>query len=394
VVSVTIVHSDKVPMVPNFGQQPRFIVTIQPPGTRFDPPARMSLPNVEGLAPGEVTELYSFDHDLGHFVSIGPATVSEDGSVIVSNPGVGVLKAGWHCGGTPGLTGTPHDCPICNECIGDYCFDDDSQVPPQDPENPCLEHYCSGGRAASRPNDNATPPQRSEHDCLKQVCKGGDYIDIDDFKEMPEQVEGNCQDEICGPPFQLANPLDSPPGKACCQLAEKDPIGLPQALPYNPSTECCEPKGVFPKFPPLYDPSVCPDRVQAATPHAIDGCSLGKASDIADVLAHYPFLNYSGNPDNPAGGADTAFGSQSANDTLPCNDHDICYQTCTTDPLAEFKCNQQMFADMLVVCDRSSASASVRENCFAWALEYQGFLTLAGSIAFKDDQKQWCQCCR
>ena len=31
-VSVTVVHGDKVPMVPGFGQQPRFIVTIQPAG--------------------------------------------------------------------------------------------------------------------------------------------------------------------------------------------------------------------------------------------------------------------------------------------------------------------------------------------------------------------------
>jgi hypothetical protein len=120
-VSVTAVHSDKVPMVPNFGQQPRLIVTIQPAGARFDPPARLTLPNVEGFAPGTVTEFYSFDHDLGHFVSIGPATVSEDGSVIVSNPGVGILKAGWHCGGNPSAAGTPADCPPCMYCDGSSC---------------------------------------------------------------------------------------------------------------------------------------------------------------------------------------------------------------------------------------------------------------------------------
>lgn len=39
----------------------------------------MTMPNVEGLPLGSVTEFYSFDHDLGHFVSIGPATVSKDG---------------------------------------------------------------------------------------------------------------------------------------------------------------------------------------------------------------------------------------------------------------------------------------------------------------------------
>jgi hypothetical protein len=100
-VSVTLVHNDKVPMVPNFGQQPRFIVTIQPAGTHFNPPAALTMPNVEGLAPGQKTEMYSFDHDLGAFVSIGPATVSEDGMVVQSDPGVGVVKGGWHGGGGP-----------------------------------------------------------------------------------------------------------------------------------------------------------------------------------------------------------------------------------------------------------------------------------------------------
>jgi len=104
-VSVTVVHADKVPMVPNFGQQPRFIITIQPAGTHFNPPAALTLPNVDGLAPGQKTEMYSFDHDLGQFVSIGPGTVSEDGTVLSSDPGVGVLKGGWHCGGNPAETG-------------------------------------------------------------------------------------------------------------------------------------------------------------------------------------------------------------------------------------------------------------------------------------------------
>jgi hypothetical protein len=122
VVSVTVVHDDKVPMVPNFGQQPRFIVTIQPAGARFEPPARLTLPNVEGFAPGQVAEMYSFDHDLGHFVSIGPATVSDDGSVVSSNQGVGIVKAGWHCCGFPKDSGTPNHCPECTKCTGDDCL--------------------------------------------------------------------------------------------------------------------------------------------------------------------------------------------------------------------------------------------------------------------------------
>lgn len=104
-VSVTVVHPDKIPMPPNFGQQPRFIITIQPPGVVFDPPAPLTMPNLDGLGPGEVTELYSFDHDQGQFVAIGTGTVSEDGTVIQSDPGVGITKGGWHCGGNPQRNG-------------------------------------------------------------------------------------------------------------------------------------------------------------------------------------------------------------------------------------------------------------------------------------------------
>ena len=105
-VSVTPVNGDKVPMAPGFGQQPRFIVTIQPVGTTFNPPAPITLPNADGLKPKAITEMYSYDHDLSMFVAIGTGTVSNDGSVIASNPGVGVLKAGWHCGGDPNVPGS------------------------------------------------------------------------------------------------------------------------------------------------------------------------------------------------------------------------------------------------------------------------------------------------
>jgi hypothetical protein len=115
-VGVTVVHGDKVPMTPGFGQQPRFIVTIQPAGAIFNPPAAITLPNVDGLKPRAITEMYSFDHDIGSFVAIGTGTVSDDGRLIRSNPGVGVLKAGWHCGGDPNAIGHVADCGSCRIC--------------------------------------------------------------------------------------------------------------------------------------------------------------------------------------------------------------------------------------------------------------------------------------
>src|SRR5262245_61755999 len=70
--------------------------------------------------------MYSFDHDIGSFVAIGTGTVSDDGLVIRTNTGVGVLKAGWHCGGNPSPTGTAANCAQCQKCDGASCVADNS----------------------------------------------------------------------------------------------------------------------------------------------------------------------------------------------------------------------------------------------------------------------------
>ena len=88
----------------------------------------MTMPNMDGLAPRAKTEMYSFDHDLASFVAIGTGTVSDDGSVIASDPGVGVIKAGWHCGGNPNPTGSAGTCPQCQACIGNSCQADPAQA--------------------------------------------------------------------------------------------------------------------------------------------------------------------------------------------------------------------------------------------------------------------------
>ena len=164
-ISVTPVHGDKVPMVPNFGQQPRFIVSIQPANSVFDPPAKMTVPNLDAMSPGQVTELYSFDHDLESFVRIGLATVANDGLTVTSNPGVGILKAGWHATGDPQNTGTPHNCLDCETCDGQTqaCVPDPMQNGNPCQNDPCLA--CDNGACLAtqtaigigNPPDNPVP---------------------------------------------------------------------------------------------------------------------------------------------------------------------------------------------------------------------------------------------
>jgi len=96
VVTVTAIPPDQVPMSLLDNGISGVVVSIQPGGTVFNPPARVTYPNLDGLAPGEKVNLTSYDHDAAAFINIGPGTVSADGSVITSDPGVGIRVAAWH----------------------------------------------------------------------------------------------------------------------------------------------------------------------------------------------------------------------------------------------------------------------------------------------------------
>lgn len=216
-ISVTQVHADKVPMVPQIGQQPRFIITIQPPGAIFDPPAPITLPNVDGLAPGEKTNMYSFDHDLGIFVSIGTGTVSEDGLALVSDPGVGVVKAGWHCGGNPATTGSANNCPECQICVNNRCVPAGGGAC-TDEGDKCTSDVCITGSCAH------IPTLVGANECCNPNT--GNVVPknpISDLSECPNRVANpnwtyeydgctNVPDNPTGCPDTLFSNYDNPPG--------------------------------------------------------------------------------------------------------------------------------------------------------------------------------------
>jgi hypothetical protein len=96
---VSPVADDRLPMSPPGGGasfMPGAAATIQPSGTRFDPPIEVRLPNTSGYAPGERVVIYHWDHDIGQYVAMGQATVTDDGAQLITDPGSGITKAGWH----------------------------------------------------------------------------------------------------------------------------------------------------------------------------------------------------------------------------------------------------------------------------------------------------------
>ena len=201
---------------------------------------------MDGLAPREVTEMYSYDHDLAAFVSIGTGTVSADGALITSDPGVGVIKAGWHCGGNPNPVGSAGTCPTCQKCVGAQCVTDNAQ----------------------------TPPQASPTDCKEQKCSGGAVVNVNKDSEQPTDV---C--ERCSSGAPVDRPDGSTPADAnkCCFEGETlDKLGQELGILFDG---------------PLVEK--CPQRTQnTARAHDIDGCSGGIPPNIQDPMTNSLYLPF------------------------------------------------------------------------------------------------------
>jgi hypothetical protein len=215
-ISVTPVNAGTVPMAPPNGMQPQFIVTIQPTGTKFFPPAKLTLPNVDAHAPGAQVEMYSFDHDLEEFVAIGLGTVSEDGTLVTTNPGVGVIKAGWHCGSQPGGQSCAHNCPICQDCDGDcncVAADGDPRLAGLDQVGDCKEPDCNNGNLVMVNDDADIPDDEIEGDCIGYACVDGVV------KQVPDELDGSKCTE-CGPDGPKPKPDGTVPDDDKCVVCQ------------------------------------------------------------------------------------------------------------------------------------------------------------------------------
>lgn len=74
---------------------PGLLVTIQPVGITFDPPAQLEFPNIDLLTPNTEADLWSLDPATGAFSIVGIGRVKADGSAIETISG-GIPAADWH----------------------------------------------------------------------------------------------------------------------------------------------------------------------------------------------------------------------------------------------------------------------------------------------------------
>ncbi|MFT7512259.1 MAG: hypothetical protein ACI9QL_001467, partial [Candidatus Omnitrophota bacterium] len=157
--SILPVPPDRLP-----GQLPAEIVTplvisIQAGGaTNFDVPAPIVFPNLDGLAPGEKSLFLSFDHDAGEWVPVGAGTVSPDGLVIVSDPGVGIVAPGWHVAAARTVDGvtTQDDPDFDGDGMPDSEDDDDDNDGIKDVDDPFQDPDSDGDGIPDNldPDDN------------------------------------------------------------------------------------------------------------------------------------------------------------------------------------------------------------------------------------------------
>jgi hypothetical protein len=329
------VHGDKVPMAPPNGTSPAVVGTLQPPRAKFNPPIRIQVPNSSALAAGQVVEVYSFDHDLEQFVSGGTARVSEDASVIVSDPGFGLRVSGWHAAPPP---------PPPKTCVNGC-----------DDHNECTNDACVNGACQHTPVADGTACKDDKDECTKDVCKGG-----------------SCQHQPPQPP------------QDCCSFTPRG--GAQQKKLYNTQDQCCLPTGLASKTGSIraagLRPADCPSRHPAPAGYTATSNGCGPAGGLGAVI-----------PNNPTAVESAGF-CQGATFVTACDAHDICYGTCSSSAGNKGTCDNNFLTNMNTIC-RNAFPNSPRclSICTSKATQYANAVINHGQGAYDDAQSDACVCC-
>jgi hypothetical protein len=220
-ITISQVHLDKVPMAPPSGtifMPPAW--TIQPAGTHFNPPARITIPN-DGMPAGRMIDIFQFDHDLNQFINVGKGTTSENGLLIVSDPGFGITGAGWGGCGQPQPPQT---------CQAKPCTDPD----PTDCQA-VTGDTCKGCTPKNEPDGKTCTLNKATG--TTGICKGGACT-----CPVPtnfRQTAGHANGDILHFEYKWDSSTGNPADLASCQVGEKvdyaGPSPFPRPAPFTGS---------------------------------------------------------------------------------------------------------------------------------------------------------------
>ena len=100
-ISISLVPEALAPAVLPENLEPGMLITLQPVGVTFSTPVPITFQNIDNLAPGSETDIWSLNPNAGTFVVVGTGRVSADGTVIETISG-GIRANDWHFGLPPG----------------------------------------------------------------------------------------------------------------------------------------------------------------------------------------------------------------------------------------------------------------------------------------------------
>jgi hypothetical protein len=185
-VGIAPVPPDRLPGPLPAGLEMPIVITVQTDGPlNFDRPAPVCFPNLPDpvlgvpLPAGTQQALISFNHKRGLWEAVGSMTVSPDGKMVCSDPGMGILQPGWHgVGPLPEKPAPPcaNCCPSPTPTVALAALNGLEQGPP-------------GGTKCNKPCNG----QKNFLDCLgdcqkKRDKKGKAFIDAS------LKLKAHCQD--------------------------------------------------------------------------------------------------------------------------------------------------------------------------------------------------------
>jgi hypothetical protein len=359
--------------------------TIQPSGTRFDPPIEVRIPNSRNLKPGETSQIYQWDHDLAAFVPMGQATVSEDGALLVIDVGSGVSKAGW--GGAPPTPPSPPNCGASPKPTERECNQE------------CKVLKSFGGRCPNGTCNFSATLNSKEFSC----CSGNKF---DKNSECCVQSGTLNKGYLYKKDMKFSDP-------------RQNSYGVPRvALGMGPNNQ-------FPGPPELDFPGQLvetPTRMTngISVTHYVDGCSAPR-----ELWGLFPIGLFVNKKDEST--------YANASPLAPyfyaaCREHDFCYQTCGAEQGA---CDRALKTDIESLCEANDPTLdlegvgsgrfdpppvenspgacygpagaiipcndllrkTLRDECRISAFRLIGGLVVGGMFAWNDRQNQMCMPC-